>query len=151
MKLIITSGLAAVRKEFIMKKNAITYGGIILGIIILASFFLIIIIPVHNAKADGDPSSFYGHVYFGVKGQEPDDAWSLYTKVIKVGTDSTSWHYQTINDHYNETAQFGYGTYIIRAKHTLSGVIKARDYIRVYFSGTSINKDIITVPEKEKE
>lgn len=137
-----------------MKKNTITHGWVVLSFIVVtsvvASFLITLTLPVHPVKAD--ISDFLGDVYFGVKGQQPDSSWTLYTKVTK-GGQSSNWHYQTRNNFYNEYAEFGQGEYRIEAEHRIFSTqeVKARGWVEVDFIGDPIRKDIITVPEKELE
>lgn len=150
MNFIITSGLAIVRKEFTVKRNTITYFAIVFSFIIVAFFLLAIVAPGRNAKADETLSDFYGDVYYGVSGQPPHEEWALYTKVTK-GGQSSNWHYQIMNDHYNEYAEFGTGTYRIDAEHRIFSTqeVKATGWIEVDFNGNPVERDIITFPEKE--
>ena len=149
MNLIITSGLVIVRKEFTMKKNTIAYSGIIFGFIV-AAFLLAIIIPGRNVKADETSSDFYGDVWVGVPEQEPPSEWTLYTRVI-MEPDTSNWHFQTINNHYNEYAEFGTGTYTIQAEHRIFSTqeVKACGSVNTTFSGDPVHIDIMMVVDDE--
>lgn len=136
------------------EKNTIAYSGIIFSFIIAASFFLAIIIPANNAIADGASSDFYGYVWYQFVDNCPNDTLALYISSYKEGgPDTTNSHYEPNNCHYNETAQFGYGYYVIQAELKDFGTqkVEATGHARVYFSGSSVHKDIICLPIKEDE